>query len=139
MFAGTRSVSQSTAVCFFASSCVTTSKLRLSHNICHRKRGVRGVFVMPCYAHCQVASVVCYAVSCHGRVECLYKKGTLICRGSTRVYPVESFALIFYCLRSQTLGDERVVFYISREAYSECCQPHVKSLGCSTIFFTSIS
>ena len=49
-------------------------------------------FVMPCYAHGQVASVVCYAVLCHGRVECLYKKGTLICRGSTRVYPVESFA-----------------------------------------------
>ena len=47
---------------------------------------------MPCYAHGQVASVVCYAVLCHGRVECLYKKGTLICRGSTRVYPVESFA-----------------------------------------------
>ena len=47
-------------------------------------------FVMPCYAHGQVASVVCYAVLCHGRVECLYKKGTLICRGSTRVYPVES-------------------------------------------------
>ena len=70
MFAGTRSVSQSTAVCFFASSsCVTTRKLRLSHNICHRKRGVRGVLVMPCYAHCQVASVVCYAVLCHGRVQ----------------------------------------------------------------------
>ena len=68
MFAGTRSVSQSTAVCFFASSCVTTSKLRLSHNIC-RKRGVRGVFVMPCYAYYQVASVVCYAVLCHGRVR----------------------------------------------------------------------
>ena len=54
---------------FFASSCVTTSKLRLSHNICHRKRGVRGVFVMPCYAYYQVASVVCYAVLCHGRVR----------------------------------------------------------------------
>ena len=54
MFAGTRSVSQSTAVCFFASSsCVTTSKLRLSHNICHQERGVRGV-----------SSVVCYAVLC---------------------------------------------------------------------------
>ena len=67
--------------------------LRLSH-MCHRERGVRGVplwFVMPCYAHGQVASAVCYAVLCHGRVECLYKKGTLICRGSTRVYPVESF------------------------------------------------
>ena len=38
---------------FFASSCVTTSKLRLSHNICHRKRGVRGV-----------SPVVCYAVLC---------------------------------------------------------------------------
>ena len=25
-------------------------------------------FVMPCYAHRQVASVVCYAVLCHGRV-----------------------------------------------------------------------
>ena len=25
-------------------------------------------------------------------VYCLYKKGTLVCRGSTRVYPVESFA-----------------------------------------------
>ena len=24
---------------------------------------------MPCYAHGQVASVVCYAVLCHGRVE----------------------------------------------------------------------
>ena len=54
---------------FFASSCVTTSKLRLSHNICHRKRGVRGVLVMPCYGHCQVASVVCYAVLRHGRVR----------------------------------------------------------------------
>ena len=54
MLAGTRSVSQSTAVCFFASSsCVTTSKLRLSHIICLRKRGVRGV-----------SSVVCYAVLC---------------------------------------------------------------------------
>ena len=26
-------------------------------------------FVMPCYAHGQVASVVCHAVLCHGRVE----------------------------------------------------------------------
>ena len=26
-------------------------------------------FVMPCYAHRQVASVVCFAVLCHGRVE----------------------------------------------------------------------
>ena len=26
-------------------------------------------FVMPCYAHGQVASVVCYAVLCHGRVR----------------------------------------------------------------------
>ena len=69
--------------------------------------------------HGQVASVVCYAVLCHGRVEESYfrrfpvrsgyrsgaagynlgqrmtqqgKKGTLICRVSTRVYPVESFA-----------------------------------------------
>ena len=50
-------------------------------------------FVMPCYAHGQVASVVCYAVLCHGRVECLYTKGTLICRGSTRVYPVESYVV----------------------------------------------
>ena len=26
-------------------------------------------FVMPCYVHGQVASVVCYAVLCHGRVR----------------------------------------------------------------------
>ena len=50
MFAGTRSVSQSTAVCFFASSsCVTTSKLRLSHNMSSEARG---------------AGCFCYAVLC---------------------------------------------------------------------------
>ena len=33
-----------------------------------------------------------WPISC---VRGMYKKGTLICRGSTRVYPVESFAQIF--------------------------------------------
>ena len=54
--------------------------------------------------------MVCYAVLCPlsgglcgllcrvmpwsgACVSCLYTKGTLTCRGSTRVYPVESFAL----------------------------------------------
>ena len=30
-------------------------------------------FVMPCYAHRQVASVVCYAVLCHGRNVCIQR------------------------------------------------------------------
>ena len=37
-------------------------------------------------------SVKCGAGQSAACVKCLYKKGTLICRGSTRVYPVESFA-----------------------------------------------
>ena len=39
--------------------------------------------------------VKCSAGQSAACVLCLYTKGTLICRGSTRVYPVESFTLNF--------------------------------------------
>ena len=42
-------------------------------------------------------SVKCGAGQSTACVKCPYKKGTLICRGSTRVYPVESLPFIFIC------------------------------------------
>ena len=56
-------------------------QLRLSH-ICHRGCGVFPLwFVMRCDAHGQVASVVCYAVLWHGRVEESYFRRFLVWSG----------------------------------------------------------